>query len=1098
MIDLLKSALNQDAAIREWRSNWGKPRSYWIQGQNFSARTLLTGTLDKKVDRLIIFPDREHLERWREDLLTWLPGEQVLEFPNADWFRFSTLAKGLELEMARQHILNGLCQDDSALVVLATAESVVQPVPAPEEFLTWRLTLKKGQTYPLPDFLSWLVENGYERTDQVEDKGHFAARGGIVDFFPPDQELPIRLEWFDDEIDSIREFVTDTQRTVRFIDSLDILPVRQPEHLKKEVSLLSYFDPSDWIVIEDPIRCKEAIEAYRIENEEFASRMGDWKSFLHESGNFSRLFFSLLLRRIPGLEQIEPLHIDSRNLPAYQQQTDLFIGDLNSWVKQKRQILVWMTTEERATGLRNSLVEEGLPIALDEESWQPGSILIKVGWLEEGCEFPQSHLVVLTEKNLLGRAKKPRRVLSPKRKGGIKHFRDIHAGDYVVHMVHGIGRYMGVETITVEDHQRDYLLIRYAGEDKLYLPTDQVGFLQKYIGSEGDAPKVSRLGGNDWNKVKAKAKASAVDLAKELVEIYAQRQAAVGYAFEPDTAWQSEFEETFPYEETEDQLHAIEDVKVDMEKTQPMDRLICGDVGFGKTEVAIRAAFKSVMGGKQVAILVPTTVLAYQHYQTFSSRLAGFGPTVELLSRYRTLAERRKILKRVESGQIDILIGTHSILQKGVQFKDLGLLVVDEEQRFGVAQKEKWKSWRPNVDILSLSATPIPRTLHMSLTGIRDMSIIDTPPQERLPVQTYVVEHKEDLMKEAIERELRRGGQVYFIYNRIEGLEKFVYQIQEMIPEARVAMAHGRMTEVQLEDVMVGFYEGEYDILVSTSIVENGLDVPNANTILVYDADKLGLSQLYQMRGRVGRSRRQAYAYFIYEPNKVLTEVAEKRLQTLLEYTELGAGFKIAMRDLEIRGAGNLLGGQQHGQIINVGFEMYCQLIEEAVHELQFEKDGTPPPPREPEGIIDLRIDAHIPGDYIPEPLHKMEIYQAIAELREKSELDGLIENLLDRFGQPPKEVNNLLTVAALRIEARKAGVKSITEKGRIIEIIFGENSNVWPEKWIKWHSRYSQALQLIKRIDETVIRVKTNYLTMPPVEFLRDMLQDFHQKEKD
>jgi transcription-repair coupling factor (mfd) len=1088
-------------AAKEWAGNWHAQKDFWSYGLSFSARSMLVSMLPLDKNRLLICQDQEHLERWREDLLTWLPDNQIWEFPHSDWFRLSTLAKGMEIEMKRLGVLNELSRKERFSIVLTTAEALIEPVIAPVELLKRRKALKIGERLEIPNFLEWLVIAGYERADQVEEKGQFAVRGGIVDLFSPDQELPLRIEWFDDEIDTLRIFSVETQRTVESLQNVEILPIHlESEKKKLDGFLFDYFDESDWLVMDDPLQCREAIQVYRASNEEFSKQMLDWKKVLERTNFLSRLFFSLLLRRVPGVDGVAPLHLECRTLPSYREQRENFLTDLKAWSNQKWRTLIWMSSIEKAENLGIQLKEEGVSVVATPEDWRCGTILIASGWLDESYELPQAGLAILTEKHLFGKGKKPRRRIGTRarKKSGIKHFRDIHAGDYVVHSIHGIGRYCGVETVEVEGIKKDYLLIRYAGEDKLFLPTDQVGVLQKYIGNDGDVPRIHKLGGNEWTKIKAKAKASAQDIAKELIEIYAQRRSAEGFAFDLDTPWQQEFEEAFPYEETEDQLHAIEDVKVDMEKIQPMDRLICGDVGFGKTEIAIRAAFKAVMNGKQVAVLVPTTVLAYQHHQTFGNRFAGFGPTVELISRYRTTAERKQILKRVESGKVDVLIGTHSILQKGISFKDLGLLVIDEEQRFGVAQKEKWKSWRPNVDILALSATPIPRTLHMSLTGIRDMSIIDTAPEERRPVQTYVAERREDLVKEAIERELRRGGQVYVIYNRIQGLEKFAAQIKELLPEVQVAMAHGRLTESQMEDVLQGFYEGEYDVLVSTSIVENGLDIPNANTILVYDADKLGLSQLYQMRGRVGRSRRQAYAYFLYEPDKILTEVAEKRLQTLLDYTELGAGFKIAMRDLEIRGAGNLLGAQQHGQIASVGFEMYCQLIEEAVQELSPEKKQGVKEKAGMPVVIDLPFDAHLPSEYVAEPLHKIEIYQTIIEIQEREELSDFVDELIDRFGEPPAEMLNLIKIAALRVEARKSRATTISFRNGAVEVVFGEKSNVNPEKWIKWHQKYSEKLQLFKRNEETLVRVKTPSISGEVIDFLTKMLRDFQSDSEE
>ena len=606
--------------------------------------------------------------------------------------------------------------------------------------------------------------------------------------------------------------------------------------------------------------------------------------------------------------------------------------------------------------------------------------------------------------------------------------------------MHGIGKYIGLKTIETEGIHRDYIEIAYAGTDKLFLPANNLDQLQKYIGNEGDVPRIHKMGGRDWAKVVTKAKKSIDDLADKLVEIYAQREITEGFAFLPDQPWQQEFEDAFPYEETEDQLQATAEIKESMERPVPMDRLLAGDVGFGKTEVAMRAIFKAVMSGKQVAVLVPTTVLAQQHFQTFLNRFAPFGVKVDVLNRFRSTAEKKHVLKGVENGSIDVLIGTHSLLNKKVVFKDLGMLVVDEEQRFGVAQKEKWKEWASNIDVLTLSATPIPRTLHMSLVGVREMSVINTPPEERLPVQTYVVEYDMNLVADAIKRELARGGQVYFVYNRVASINHMGELLEAALPGLRYAIAHGQMTGRQIEEIMTDFYEGHYDVLLSTSIIETGLDIPNANTIIIYDADRLGLSQLYQMRGRVGRSRRRAYAYFMYRPDKMLSEAAEKRLKAIEEFTELGAGFKLAMRDLEIRGAGNLLGSQQHGNIASVGFGMYVSMLEEAIAKAQnkeVEREVSIDP------AIDLEVDAFIDDEYIKDSARKISVYQRLLHIKSKEQLDDMTDELIDRFGTPTDPVDRLLRIAQIKEQARLLGIKSIVRRDKQLTIHWHDDSKM-------------------------------------------------------
>ena len=665
--------------------------------------------------------------------------------------------------------------------------------------------------------------------------------------------------------------------------------------------------------------------------------------------------------------------------------------------------------------------------------------MILKGLLTDGFELPNSHLVVVVEGNIYGQQKRKLRN-KPKKGQEINYFTDLTPGDYVVHNMHGIGKYIGLKTIETEGIHRDYIEIAYAGTDKLFLPANNLDQLQKYIGNEGDVPRINKMGGRDWSKVVTKAKKSIDDLADKLVEIYAQREITEGFAFLPDQPWQQEFEDAFPYEETEDQLQATAEIKESMERPVPMDRLLAGDVGFGKTEVAMRAIFKAVMSGKQVAVLVPTTVLAQQHFQTFLNRFAPFGVKVDVLNRFRTTSEKKQILKGVEDGSIDVLIGTHSLLNKKVVFKDLGMLVVDEEQRFGVAQKEKWKEWASNIDVLTLSATPIPRTLHMSLVGVREMSVINTPPEERLPVQTYVVEYDMNLIADAIKRELARGGQVYFVYNRVASINHMGELLESALPGLRYAIAHGQMTGRQIEEIMTDFYEGHYDVLLSTSIIETGLDIPNANTIIIYDADRLGLSQLYQMRGRVGRSRRRAYAYFMYRPDKILSEAAEKRLKAIEEFTELGAGFKLAMRDLEIRGAGNLLGSQQHGNIASVGFGMYVSMLEEAIAKTQnkeVERDVSIDP------AIDLEVDAFIDDAYIKDSARKISVYQRLLHIKSKEQLDDMTDELIDRFGTPTDPVDRLLRIAQIKEQARLLGIKSIVRRDKQLTIHWYDDSKM-------------------------------------------------------
>ena len=992
---------------------------------------------------VIVTGNHESVEQLRADFATLLPNTLVLELPALDIITFTAVAKGVELAARRMDILGRLIRGEN-IIVLATPEAAMQRVLPREHFENNRITISNGSEMIREDLLESLVRFGYERVDQVEGLGQFSARGGIVDIFPISSKVPIRLELFGDEVDSLREFDLASQRSMHAVEQVDILPLSEIEKSGTPTVFLSYLPAISTIVFDETARIREQMGKLVKENPEIKKSTFTWSDIVTVAVHYNVLYISLMLQKIPYTQPDEIISITAKGIVPFHRQMDMLIAELKNCQEHKSFPIIFMSNQEKAVSLQHTLTEEGIPAVFSDviHTLTEGTVLITVGLLSAGFELPQAHLLVIAEKDIMGRQKKKPRPRVGKGQQ-IAYFRDIKIGDYVVHINHGIGKYVGVETLIVGNVHKDYLHIRYAGEDKLYVPTDQVHLLQKYIGSEGDAPRLNKMGGSDWLKAKGKAEKAVADMAKELLEIYAQRKVASGFAFDPDTPWQKEFEDAFPYEETPDQLSAIIEIKGDMEKSQPMDRLLCGDVGFGKTEVAIRAAYKAVMGGKQVAILVPTTVLAQQHYQTISARFAGFGPVVDVISRFRNAREQRATVEALASGQVDVLIGTHRILQSDVIFKNIGLLIVDEEQRFGVKQKEKLKKWSAGIDVLTLSATPIPRTLHMSLVGARDMSIIETPPEERFPVQSYVVEYNEEVMRDAIKRELKRGGQVYFVYNRVQTIDKMYRRLAEMLPDAKIRVAHGQMPEEMLEQAMLDFYEGTDDVLLCTSIIENGLDVPNANTIIVYDADHFGLSQLYQMRGRVGRSHRMAFAYFTYRQDKVLTEVAEKRLQAIKEFAELGAGFKIAMRDLEIRGAGNLLGSQQHGHIVSVGFEMYCRLLDEAVQQL---KTGqTLEAPVEP--VLEFNVDAYISGDYISDAMHKIEIYQRIAACRNEKHISDLVDELIDRFGEPPSCVLNLLEVVKIKNFSRTIGIRSVIQQPNYIEVAFIDKPNVKPEQ---------------------------------------------------
>ncbi|MCL5046582.1 MAG: transcription-repair coupling factor [Actinobacteria bacterium] len=847
-----------------------------------------------------------------------------------------------------------------------------------------------------------------------------------------------------------------------------------PFFYDEAATLLDYFPRDCLLVLDEPARLKEAAEEIDLHNRQ---RQVSWLEHGGLLPSQAKLYlsypdlayairkrrsieFSLLLKKVPGSDPVNIVSVSTKPMQVFHGQWAMFLDELGRWKDGRYRTLLITATPERAIKLRDSLVEGGVLAAV--VSWpslpETAQILIAPGTIETGFQWPGLRFTVVTDGEIYGHPKKRRRVPAKettKDAVRVTHYRDLNVGDYVVHVNHGIGKYLGVQTLEVGGVSKDYLFIKYEGADRLYVPTDQIQLIQKYVGAEGHEPKLYKLGGTEWSKVKTRVKESIQKMAIELLRLQAIRESTPGFGFGPDTVWQSEFEDAFKYEETPDQLQATEEIKRDLEKARPMDRLLCGDVGYGKTEVAIRAAFKAVENSKQVAVLVPTTILAQQHYNTFRERFGGYPVRIDLLSRFRTAREQELTLQALKNGEVDVLIGTHRLLGDDVRFKDLGLLIVDEEQRFGVGHKEKIKLLKANVDVLTLTATPIPRTLHMSLVGLRDMSVIESPPEDRFPVETYVAEYNEELIRDAISRELYRGGQVYYLHNRVATIERAATKLQALVPNARLVVAHGQMKEDHLENVMIDFLDGEYDVLVCTTIIESGLDIPNVNTIIVEEADHLGLAQLYQLRGRVGRSNRLAHAYFLYKRDKVLTEVAEKRLQAIREFTEFGSGFKIAMRDLEIRGAGNILGPEQHGFIISVGFDLYCQLLEQAVGELKGEKVV-----EEPEPSIELTVDAYISDGYIGDPKQKIETYQKIMAIRSPEDAHDVEEEMEDRFGAAPRPVQNLLAIARIKSLAKAAGIAGINQIKDRVTCKFAVPAKLTPDRLAPLNRRYRGRIQ--------------------------------------
>ena len=1019
--------LEQDEALKEASSSYENGKIYGVYGLGGSAKSAYAAHVLAKTDKnaVIVVPTTEQVNGWLTDLQYFSPQLRVYTYPLVQHTVFTTTTKSLELAAKQMEALTALRGSRQAVVV-ATAEEAAQFVTAPQKIDDAVLSFKVGEDYERETILSGLVSGGYERSDLVDRRGLFSVRGDIIDIYPLNEKEPIRLEFFGDTLENIRYFNEQTQKSSIKTDSVRILPFALAYDKDDEKTTLLDYGNNGIIIWDEGNRIKEELKKSFSESTERKNEAAKWRSLAGEKRTAVQLVLSLLAQSVSELKTDETVSITSKTVAGFRKEFTLLKDELGHWRERDYRIIFVISGEKRAASLNGWLKQnEFYALPLTENGKDTG-IFISSGEIRNGFEFPYAKTVVIAEKDIYGTQKKRLRRHTENGQE-INAFTDLHAGDYVVHDTHGIGKYVGIKTIETDGVHKDYLEIHYSGHDVLYVPTDQIQFLQRYIGNEGEAPRLSRMGGADWKKARAKAQKSIDNLAEKLVALYAKREITDGYAFPPDMPFQQEFEEAFPYEETQDQLKAVAAIKESMEKPVPMDCLVCGDVGFGKTEVAVRAAFKAVMGGKQVAVLVPTTVLAQQHYQTFSERFRSFGVVCDVLNRFRSIKERKEILQKVEAGQIDVLIGTHSILNKNVKFKDAGLLIVDEEQRFGVAQKEKWKTWATGIDVLTLSATPIPRTLHMSLVHLRQMCLIETPPTERLPVQTYVTEYDGAIVRDAIMREKRRGGQVFFVYNRVATMERMKVELETLVPEVTIGMAHGQMTGSVLEANMFDFYEGEYDVLLCSSLVENGLDIANANTIIVYDADRFGLSQLYQMRGRVGRSHRTAYAYFLYRRNKILNEVAEKRLQAVKEFTELGSGFKIAMRDLEIRGAGNLLGREQHGNIAGVGFVMYVQMLEEAVNRLRNEGYTKTVDVRT---TLEVRVDAFIDDTYIEHGGQKIEMYQRLALVRTEEALEELKNELTDRFGKPTRAVQNLLKATHLRIRAQKDLVLSVSQKG--------------------------------------------------------------------
>ena len=1047
--------------------------------------------------RLILAEDERRAREIYEDYRFY--DRKVYSYPAKDLLFFQADIHGNLLIRQRMKVIKALLEEKE-LTVVTSIDGCVDFLESLEKIKEQLIHYESDSTVDTEQLKNQLVVLGYERVGQVEMPGQFSVRGGIVDIYCLTEENPWRIELWGDEIDSIRSFDPESQRSLENLEELTIYPAVEHIGDKDMVSFLDYFPEERTIIfLDEPNRLTEkggAVEEEyrqsRMHREEKGSRnlpenwLCSFEQLQKELNKRNCISVCALEPKQAGWKVREKFYLEVKSISAYNNSFELLVKDLHQYKKQGYRIALLSGSRTRAERLAKDLQEEGLAAFYGQDYDReicPGEIMVVYGHAKKGFEYPLIKFAVMTESDIFGQEqkKKKKKNYSGSR---IQDFAELSIGDFVVHEKHGLGIYRGIEKVEVDRIVKDYIKIEYRGGSNLYIPATQLDCLQKYSGADASkAPKLNKLGTQEWNKTKSKVRGAVKNIAKELVELYAVRQEKEGYVCGPDTVWQREFEEMFPYEETEDQLSAIEDAKRDMESTRIMDRLICGDVGYGKTEVALRAAFKEVQESRQVAYLAPTTILAQQIYNTFVQRMKEFPVRVELLCRFRTPAQQKKAIEDLKKGQVDVIIGTHRILSKDVQFKNLGLLIVDEEQRFGVTHKEKIKQLKKDVDVLTLTATPIPRTLHMSLIGIRDMSVLEEPPMDRMPIQTYVMEYDEETVREAINRELRRGGQVYYVYNRVTDIADVALRIAKLVPDARVDFAHGQMSERELENVMYSFVNGDIDVLVSTTIIETGLDISNVNTMIIHDSDRYGLSQLYQLRGRIGRSNRTAYAFLMYRKNVMLKETAEKRLAAIREYTDLGSGFKIAMRDLELRGAGNLLGAQQHGHMNAVGYDLYCKMLNEAVKEakgIHTMEDF--------ETSVDLNVDAYIPDSYISNEFQKLDIYKRIAGIETQQDYDDMLEELLDRFGEPGKAVLNLLAIAKLKAIAHQGYVTEIKQTGKTVRFTLYEKARLNTEGFPALMQKYRRGLQFKNEQEPKFILEPQGNLILALTEFAEEL----------
>lgn len=1064
---------------------------------------------------IITYSDRRAREIYEDYLLY---DKNVVYYPAKDFIFFNADIHGNLTLTERLSAIKKIIEGEHC-VIITTIDGLMDKIVPLDVIRDNILHFTNTDTINLTEVRKKLTSMSYEKVSQVEVSGQYAIRGEILDIFPVGEDTPIRIDLWDDEIDSIKYFDVESQRSIENVAEVTIYPATEYildeeqilsgiKSIKKQMeetcgvfrkamkteeahrlktiinefceqlslgnyhiaidsyirffydemsSLMHYLEKEDVIyLIDEPAKMQErstVVESefresmvHRIEKgymlSEQADVMNTYEQILSEISKHHFVVFTMLIQKIKDIKMKDHYNVEMKNIVSYNSSFELLIKDLKRYKKNGYKVLLLSHSTIRAQRMVGNLRDYGIEAFFSDNFNRPiqsKEIMVSYGNIHQGFEYPLFKFVVITQSDIFGKEKSKKRKQKKQYTGKkIQDFSQLNIGDYVVHENHGLGIYRGIEKIEVDAVVKDYIKIEYADNSNLYILATQLDLIQKYAGADAKAPKINKLGSKEWTNTKTRVKTAVKNIAKDLVEIYAERQNKKGYEFGKDTVWQREFEDLFPYEETYDQLRAIEDTKRDMESDKIMDRLICGDVGYGKTEIAIRAAFKAVQDGKQVAVLVPTTILAQQHYNTFTQRMKEYPIRIDMMSRFRTAKGVADTKAGLKTGEVDIVIGTHKLLGKDIAYKDLGLLIVDEEQRFGVTHKEKIKQMKKDVDVLTLTATPIPRTLHMSLVGIRDMSVLEEPPVDRIPIQTYVMEYDDEMVREAINRELIRGGQVYYVHNRVNDIDEVTNRISKLVPDANVVFAHGQMSERKLEQIMYDFIEGEIEVLVSTTIVETGLDISNVNTIIIDDADRFGLSQLHQLRGRVGRSNRTSYAFLMYRRDKVLREVAEKRLQAIREFTEVGSGFKIAMRDLEIRGAGNVLGAEQHGHMAAVGYDLYCKLLNEAVAAMKGETIYD-----DFETKIDLNIDAYIPSSYIKNEMQKINVYKQVASIENEDDYSDMQDELIDRFGDMPQKVVNLLSVALIKSLAHKAWITEISESGKNIKIIMYHNAEL-------------------------------------------------------